>query len=228
MHPILIIFGSISTLVDTSELQREAFNQAFSRAGLDWTWTQQEYQTLLERPGGRDRVADYAKARGHDVDAKNIHAMKTEIFDTLMAEQQPPLRDGVKDVVDFAQENSILLAFASSSSRQNIEATLKCFSQHLSPEVFSLITDGSMVEFEKPSPQIYEYVLKHFDLPASQAIAVEDTEACLLAATQAHIPAIAFPNTNAQQTAFKGAMLTTTRLAPGMFELPQEAGTASA
>jgi hypothetical protein len=32
-----ILFGSISTLADTSELQRRAFNEAFSAHGLDWT-----------------------------------------------------------------------------------------------------------------------------------------------------------------------------------------------
>ena len=31
-----ILFGSISTLADTSELQRQAFNDAFKAYGLDW------------------------------------------------------------------------------------------------------------------------------------------------------------------------------------------------
>ena len=31
-----ILFGSISTLSDTSEMQRDAFNAAFADAGLDW------------------------------------------------------------------------------------------------------------------------------------------------------------------------------------------------
>ena len=33
-----ILFGSISTIADTSELQRQAFNQAFKAHGLDWDW----------------------------------------------------------------------------------------------------------------------------------------------------------------------------------------------
>tara|TARA_B110000503_G_scaffold47893_1_gene77939 strand:+ start:1294 stop:1407 length:114 start_codon:yes stop_codon:yes gene_type:complete len=31
-----VFFGSIGTLVETSDLQRRAFNQAFAEAGLDW------------------------------------------------------------------------------------------------------------------------------------------------------------------------------------------------
>lgn len=31
-----ILFGSISMLADTSEVQRESFNEAFGEFGLDW------------------------------------------------------------------------------------------------------------------------------------------------------------------------------------------------
>ena len=43
-----ILFGSIGTLVETSELQRTAFNQAFSEAGLDWTWNPDETKSCLK------------------------------------------------------------------------------------------------------------------------------------------------------------------------------------
>ena len=42
-----ILFGSIGTLIETSELQRNAFNQAFSENGLDWNWSPTQYQDLL-------------------------------------------------------------------------------------------------------------------------------------------------------------------------------------
>jgi hypothetical protein len=34
-----IIFGSIGRIVETSEMQRQAFNRAFAEAELDWEWT---------------------------------------------------------------------------------------------------------------------------------------------------------------------------------------------
>ena len=43
-----ILFGSIGTLIETSELQRNAFNQAFSENGLDWDWNPAQYQDLLK------------------------------------------------------------------------------------------------------------------------------------------------------------------------------------
>ena len=38
-----ILFGSIGTLIETSELQRNAFNQAFSENGLGWNWSPAQY-----------------------------------------------------------------------------------------------------------------------------------------------------------------------------------------
>jgi phosphoglycolate phosphatase-like HAD superfamily hydrolase len=55
-----ILFGSISTLVDSSELQRRAFNEAFESHGLDWQWSQPDYVAMLESNGGAQRIADYA------------------------------------------------------------------------------------------------------------------------------------------------------------------------
>lgn len=42
-----IIFGSIGTLVETSDLQRRAFNAAFAEAGLAWVWDEAPYRAML-------------------------------------------------------------------------------------------------------------------------------------------------------------------------------------
>jgi hypothetical protein len=80
-----IFFGSIGTIADTSELQRQAFNQAFALHNLDWNWSREEYRALLEQSGGAQRIEDYARSRGQLVDAKAVHRSKSEIF-------QAPLR----------------------------------------------------------------------------------------------------------------------------------------
>ena len=75
-----ILFGSISTLADTSELQRRAFNEAFAAHNLDWQWSQDDYREMLGSNGGAQRIADYAASRGDDVDAAEVHATKSSIF----------------------------------------------------------------------------------------------------------------------------------------------------
>ena len=43
-----LLFGSIGTLIETSNIQRESFNQAFKEIGLDWHWDQERYKQLLK------------------------------------------------------------------------------------------------------------------------------------------------------------------------------------
>ncbi len=83
-----ILFGSISTLADTSELQRRAFNDAFEAYGLDWEWSRDDYASMLGSNGGADRIAQYAASRGLDVDAAAVHAKKSEIFQNLLARRR--------------------------------------------------------------------------------------------------------------------------------------------
>ena len=33
-----ILFGSIGTIVETSDIQRNSFNDAFKLTGLNWNW----------------------------------------------------------------------------------------------------------------------------------------------------------------------------------------------
>ena len=93
-----ILFGSISTLADTSELQRRAFNEAFAAYGLDWNWSRDDYASMLGSNGGAQRIADYAASRGEDVDAAAVHAKKSEIFQELLGTSTVSPRPGVVDV----------------------------------------------------------------------------------------------------------------------------------
>ena len=86
-----ILFGSIGTIVDTSELQRTSFNQAFAEQGLDWSWSQEEYTDMLSTSGGANRISAFAESRDEEVDAAAILASKSTIFQTEMDAQISPL-----------------------------------------------------------------------------------------------------------------------------------------
>ena len=46
-----LLFGSIGVLAETSEIQRQAYNQSFEEHGLDWYWNIANYCALLKTPG---------------------------------------------------------------------------------------------------------------------------------------------------------------------------------
>ena len=55
-----IFFGSIGTMVETSEIQRKAFNTAFKEFGLNWYWNTGDYINMIQKPGGISRISDVA------------------------------------------------------------------------------------------------------------------------------------------------------------------------
>ena len=60
-----VFFGSISTLADTSELQRRAFNEAFAAHGLDWNWSRDDVPRPCSAPTAAPTAsADFAKSVG--------------------------------------------------------------------------------------------------------------------------------------------------------------------
>ena len=59
-----LIFDVDGTLAETEELHREAFNEAFAAAALDWHWDQALYGQLLAVSGGKERIAHYQHRAG--------------------------------------------------------------------------------------------------------------------------------------------------------------------
>ena len=59
-----LLFDVDGTLVDTEELHRQAFNQAFLEFELDWDWGPALYIDLLAVSGGVHRIAHYIDTLG--------------------------------------------------------------------------------------------------------------------------------------------------------------------
>lgn len=189
-----ILFGSISTLVDSSELQRRAFNSAFSQHGLDWSWDQDEYAALLTGNGGRDRVADYAQERGVEVDAAAVHATKSEIFRSLLADEAPAPRPGVVETIRAAKDAGHQVGFVTTTSPDNVAAVLDATG--LSAADFDVVVDADDVDEPKPAPAAYRHALERLGVEPTDAVAVEDNTGGVRAARAADLPVAAFPNEN--------------------------------
>jgi beta-phosphoglucomutase-like phosphatase (HAD superfamily) len=207
-----ILFGSIGTLLETSELQRTAFNQAFSENGLDWNWNQAQYQNLLKKSGGRQRIEDFAAQQGVEVDAKKLHDKKTKIFDDLMVSGNVLLRPGVANLIEQALDNGIKLAFVTSTSKDNVDAVFQALKNQLNRSNFSFIGNDKMVSNTKPKPDIYLKALSELNLEAQDCIAIEDTEVSMQSALTASIKCIGFPGAFAKDNDFSSAILVTDNL----------------
>lgn len=209
-----ILFGSIGTVVETSEFQRRAFNQAFSEVGLSWSWGPDVYKRLLAKSGGRERIEFYASQHGIDVDANKLHKRKTEIFDDFMKNEMVTLRPGVPSMINYARDQNLKLAFVTTTLEANIDSVFFALGDQLLRDNFDFIGNNSLASSPKPSPDIYREALSKLCLGAQDCIAIEDTEISMKAAIAADIRCIAFPGEFSSGNNFNGALLVTDKLSP--------------
>lgn len=207
-----ILFGSIGTIADTSELQRQAFNQAFKAYGLDWCWNRDEYLTMLEKSGGQKRIADYADSTGQAVDAEAIHRSKSEFFQKSLAESQVPPRFGVVKTIQDAKSKGLKLALVTTTSQKNISLLIEALRPNIQVTNFDLIVDASSVKHPKPDQAAYTFALERLDEKPDDCIAIEDNLDGVEAAIAAGLDCVAFPGKNTAHQDFQKAQYRVERL----------------
>ena len=200
-----LLFGSIGSIVETSEIQRRSFNEAFKEYGLEWNWNKSEYINLLSKSGGKDRISRYAKKKKNVVDSAYLRNLKTKIFNNYLKNNQLKLRPGVKNLISLCKKEKIKIAFVSSTSLNNINAILYSLRNTVNKRDFNFIGNAKLVKKLKPNPDIYLYTLKKLKLKANECMAIEDTQESLNSARRAKIKCVIFPGKFHSSRKFIGA-----------------------
>lgn len=191
-----LLFGSIGTLADTSELQREAFNEAFEAHGLPWRWDRVDYLALLERSGGAQRIAEYGESVGQEVDAEAVHRSKSKLFRKRLAASPPPPRPGVVETIADAKREGFEVALVTTTSAANIASLLEALGADLETSDFDLIVDAASVGQPKPDMAAYAFALERLGERPADCVAIEDNEDGVEAASAAGLTCVAFPGAN--------------------------------
>ena len=212
-----ILFGSIGTLVETSDIQRESFNNAFELTGLDWNWDENEYRKLLQKSGGANRINEYGSKHNIFIDGKKIRDLKTKIFNEYLNKNNLEPREGVLDVIKFAKKNKLKLGFVSSTTKNNINSIFETLKKSINKKEFDFIGNNEVVVREKPFPDIYDYSLNFLNIEANECLAIEDTEESLKSAIAANIRCIAFPGKYHTENKFKGSYKLVNKLTSNLF-----------
>jgi len=200
-----LLFGSIGSIVETSEIQRKSFNKAFKQYGLDWNWNKGEYQKLLSKSGGKDRITRYAKKKKNIVNSEYLRNLKTKIFNNYLKKNHLKLRPGVKNLISLCKKEKIKIAFVSSTSSNNINAILYSLRNSVNKRDFNFIGNAKLVKKLKPNPDIYLLTLKKLKIKANDCVAIEDTQESLNSARRAKIKSIIFPGKFHSKKKFIGA-----------------------
>ena len=200
-----IIFGSIGTLTETSDLQRAAFNAAFAENGLGWHWSAEVYQHLVAEgtSGGEARIAAFAADRGEPpVDSAMLHSRKSALFQTAMAANGLRPNAGVTELIAEARAAGVRIAMASTTSARNITAMFAATAPDLSAAMFDVVTSADSVTRGKPAPDVYFAVLAQLGVDADAVVAIEDTIQSAASPRAAGIATIVVPGAIALQQDF--------------------------
>ena len=213
-----LLFGSIGTIVETSEIQRKSFNSAFKIAGLKWNWTKKIYKNLLNKSGGEERILRYAKQTKSNVNSKNIRKLKTKIFNRYLKKNKIKLRPGVKEIIKYSKKNQIKLGLVTSTTLDNINSIFFCLRENLNKKDFNFIGNSTLVKKPKPSAKIYKLALKKLRLSPKECIAIEDTQESLNSALKAKLKCFIFPGKFHRSKKFNGAFKEINKINKNIFK----------
>tara|TARA_Y100001970_G_scaffold281834_1_gene393422 strand:+ start:1277 stop:1939 length:663 start_codon:yes stop_codon:yes gene_type:complete len=188
-----VLFGSIGTVVETSNIQRKCFNQAFKINGLDWYWTKKMYQKMLKKTGGEKRVRKFSLERKILINAKNIRNLKTKLFNNYLKKNKLKPRSGVIRLIKYCKYKKIKVAFVTSTTKNNVDAVFISLNNYIKKSDFDYIGHNKIIKNFKNKSDIYKNCLKKLNLLPKDCIAIEDTEISLKYALKANLRCVAFP-----------------------------------
>ena len=188
-----LLFDVDGTLVDTEELHRGAFNEAFRQLSLGWDWGRSLYAELLVVSGGAERIAAYIDRLQAPAAEKTrlrrlvplVHGEKTRIYRELLASGGAQLRPGVARLIDEARAAGLKIGLAATSASTRVQV----------PGIaIDAIVCVDQVARKKPAPDLYELLVATLRVPAAACAAFEDSANGLAAAKAAGLFTVVTPS----------------------------------
>ncbi|MEM8771186.1 MAG: HAD-IA family hydrolase [Pseudomonadota bacterium] len=192
----VVFIGSIGVLAETSNIQRQAYNEAFAHAEVSWRWDIDTYKALLSFSGGKNRLqllSDATSANLTQQQIDDIHTRKTNIAVDRIRTDGIDLRPGVTALINFCNKNGIDVGLVTSTYMPNIEALEVGARAELPLDKFAVVVSRENIENGKPAPDAYERALAITGFEPGNALAIEDTAISALAARRAGIDTLLTP-----------------------------------
>ncbi|UEG50554.1 HAD family phosphatase [Ferruginibacter lapsinanis] len=182
-----LIFDFDGTIADTLKLHEKAFILAFQELDVEF-----DYNDYLGQTTANTVKSILKKNDLHlpEDEVKVIIAKKKDIANSLI-HTEITFIDGANDFIEAAYKLGIPLYVASSGSKKNVTAGLKKLGII---NYFKGIITADDVTHSKPHPEIFETVVKNFNLNKSRSIVFEDSVSGIEAACAAKIPVVCVNN----------------------------------
>ncbi|MFZ5690043.1 MAG: HAD-IA family hydrolase [Pseudomonadota bacterium] len=197
-----LVFDLDGTFVDTDELHRRAFNQAFLEFNLGFEWKPELYETLLTVSGGADRIRHYIdgcslsqeqKAALHAV-VPAVHREKTRIYGELLSDNAVRLRSGVRRLMAEASQAGLQIGVVATSASANMQPLIMSVLGREGASDIRAFVSADRVANKKPAPDIYLLATSMLGVAPDVCVAFEDSTNGVRAAKGAGLFTIATPS----------------------------------
>ena len=222
----VLIYDCDGVLGDTEQYGHlVAFNHMWRECGVPWQWSVEEYGRKLKIGGGKERMASLfaepeflavftppATEAGRKELIGNWHRRKSAIHQEIVNSGRIPPRAGVKRLAEEALSAGWILAVASTSAQESVEAMLRRAMGDETAARFSLVLAGDVVTAKKPAPDIYLLAAERLGVRTSECVVIEDSNNGVVSAVAAGMKCVVTVSGYTREEDFSTAQIVVTSL----------------
>jgi HAD superfamily hydrolase (TIGR01509 family) len=195
-----VLFDHDGTLVASEELHFAHWQQVLARYGA--ALTESLYQQHYAGMPSIDNARDVVERFGLTADPADLSEQKNQATRAYLDQAAFPLMPDVAASIARCQAAGLRLGVVTGARGFMAAATLR--SHNLAP-AFETVVSADDVVHNKPAPDGYLLALQRMGLQAHEAVALEDTEHGVAAATSAGLACVAIPTHMSASHDFRAA-----------------------
>lgn len=183
-----VLFDMDGVVLDTETLYARFWREAAAALGHTMSYEQALGMRSLSSTAGQAQLEKYF---GKGVFRAEFRAKRIELMDAYVDVHGVDLKPGIRELLDFLDEQGIKTAITTSSPLERVERYL---GPHGLLPRFQRLYSGTEVAHGKPEPDIYIHGASCLGLKPEECIAIEDSPAGVLSAYRAGCMTVMVPD----------------------------------
>lgn len=183
-----VILDMDGLMLDTEPIYKAAWQQAALELGFDLD--DQWYSRLTGRPNP-DCEREIVLRFGTAFPMSRFKERWQELWRSSVSDRGIPAKPGLPAFLSFIEEQTLLTAVATSTSAAYAESSLRTAGLD---GRFDVVVTGDQVTRGKPAPDIFLEAARRLGLYPAECVALEDSDAGVLAASAAGMVTLCIPD----------------------------------
>lgn len=202
MNITALVLDMDGLMLDTEPIYKRAWQRACLELGYEWD--DASYAKVVGRPNP-DGEAELLRTFGADFPLAAFRSRWPALWQADADTNGIDTKPGLLELLEYAKQKNLKMAVATSTDAAYTEFTLRKAGLD---RRFSTIVTGEQVRRGKPAPDIYLEAARRVGEQPSHCVALEDSEAGVIAASSAGmialmVPDLVRPSDAARRAAFR-------------------------